>query len=277
MDRAERPEDPDRLSAARRSTQPDLSLVLPCYNEAAMVGHTVGDLLQVFDREGIALELVLVNNGSVDSTGEVLAELAADPRVQTVQLSENAGYGGGVLAGLERCRGRLIGFITADAEVEAWDVLKVYRVAASSPHALLAKVRRRFRSCGWVRLVVSVVYNVGANVLFGRLGSVDLNGNPKILPRSALMEMRLASRDWFLDAEVMLKARAAGIPVYELNVISQARRGGRSNVTLRTCWEFVKNLARVRVGQLDYLRVSRRAAMSRRPADASAEPPGSAR
>lgn len=238
---------------------PELSLVVPCYNEEAVIGQTAEDLLRVFAREGIELELVLVDNGSVDDTNRVLSGLAAaDPRVKPVGLAENAGYGGGVLAGLPHCRGRFVGFITADGEVDAWDVLKVYRIAASSPRPLVAKVRRRFRSSGWVRRVISILYNLGANLIFGGLGSIDLNGNPKILPRAELEAMRLASVDWFLDAEVMLKARARRLQVYELNVMAQARRAGRSHVRLRTCWEFAVNLIRVRTGALDFLRASRR-------------------
>jgi len=62
--------------------------------------------------------------------------------------------------------------------------------------------------------------------------------------------MNLASRDWFLDAEVMIKARRLGLPVFELNVLGQMREGGASNVRGSTIWEFLVNLARARFGRL---------------------------
>jgi hypothetical protein len=62
--------------------------------------------------------------------------------------------------------------------------------------------------------------------------------------------MDLQSRDWFLDAEVLIKAKRLGLPVFELNVIAQLREGGRSNVRLATCWEFLVNLLRYRFGRV---------------------------
>ena len=61
--------------------------------------------------------------------------------------------------------------------------------------------------------------------------------------------MNLQSKDWFLDAEVMIKARRLGLPVFELNVFSQMRAEGTSNVKASTCWEFLKNLAYYRWGE----------------------------
>ena len=58
--------------------------------------------------------------------------------------------------------------------------------------------------------------------------------------------MQLQSKDWFLDAEIMIKAKRLGLEVLEFNVLAQMREGGTSNVRLDTCWEFVLNLLRFR-------------------------------
>ncbi len=60
--------------------------------------------------------------------------------------------------------------------------------------------------------------------------------------------MGLQSRDWFLDAEVMIKAKRLGLVVYEFNVMAQMREGGTSHVRSSTCWEFVVNLLKYRFG-----------------------------
>jgi hypothetical protein len=112
----------------------------------------------------------------------------------------------------------------------------------------LFKVRRRFRMDGFARKVVSIAYNMITAVIFPGLGSIDVNGNPKILPREYLDRMQLESQDWFLDAEIMIKARRLGLPVHETNVFAQMREGGSSNVHLSTCLEFVLNLLRYRLG-----------------------------
>jgi hypothetical protein len=85
--------------------------------------------------------------------------------------------------------------------------------------------------------------------LFGGLRSIDLNGNPKLFPRSAYEQMRLQSLDWFLDAEVMLEAKRFGLPIFEMNVIAQMRGEGVSNVRSTTIVEFIRNLVRWRFGR----------------------------
>jgi dolichol-phosphate mannosyltransferase len=239
------------LNSGRKpgSERPDLSLIVPCYNEAAVVRNTTTQLIEVFENRRIKLELVLVDNGSWDRTGEIIGQMQAEgmPIIKE-RVEVNEGYGNGILHGLRRCRGRFIGFVCADGQVEAHDVLKLYEMVANAESPYLAKVRRRFRMDGLVRKVVSIIYNISTAVLFRSLGSIDINGNPKILPREYLERMNLRSKDWFLDAEVMIKAKRLGLPVYEMNVIAQMRRGGKSNVSRNTIKEFVKNLLKYRFG-----------------------------
>jgi hypothetical protein len=141
-----------------------------------------------------------------------------------------------------------VGILCADGQVEERDVVKVYDIAAHAKNPMLVKVRRRFRMDGLVRKIVSIIYNLGATVIFGGLGSIDINGNPKILPHEYLERMNLQSKDWFLDAEIMIKAKRLGLPVYEFNVIAQMREGGSSHVHPGTCWEFIVNLLKYRFG-----------------------------
>lgn len=236
-------------SEARSEGAPQLSLVLPCYNEEDVLRNTVERLVASFRQHDVDVELVLVDNGSSDGTARVIDALAREGLpVAKVTVPVNQGYGHGVLRGLASCRGRLVGFVCADGQVEAADVVKVYEIAAHARTPKLVKVRRRFRMDGFTRKVVSIGYNLFAASIFGGLGSIDLNGNPKILPREYLERMQLRSRDWFLDAEVLIKAKQLGLEVFELNVIAQAREGGKSNVRASTCWEFLRNLARYRFG-----------------------------
>jgi hypothetical protein len=139
-----------------------------------------------------------------------------------------------------------VGTVPADLQVDAEDVYKVYKIAAATHAPHLVKVRRRFRLDGFKRKLVSTIFNLGTNVLFGGVGSIDINGNPKILPRDYVQRMNLESRDWFLDTEILIKAKRLGLRVIELNVLGQMREGGESNVHTTTCWEFVVNLLRWR-------------------------------
>jgi len=239
---------PDRTAGIEAQA---LSLAVPCYNEEDSIRNTATRLVQAFRDRGLVLELVLVDNGSSDRTGQIIDELVREGLPVTKEVvAVNQGYGYGVLRGLARCKAPFVGFICADGQVEAMDVAKLFEIAAKAKSPKLVKVRRRFRMDGFVRKIVSIGYNGFANVLFGGLGTIDINGNPKIFPRAYYERMNLQSRDWFLDAEVMIKARRLGLPVFEVNVLGQMREGGTSNVRGSTIWEFLVNLARARFGRI---------------------------
>ena len=129
------------------------------------------------------------------------------------------------------------------------DVRKVYDIAANARSPYLVKVRRRFRMDGLTRKIVSIIYNGLTMALFGGLGSIDINGNPKIFPYDFLAPMNLQSKDWFLDAETLIKAKQLNLDVFEMNVIAQMREGGQSNVRGSTIKEFLGNLMKYRLGK----------------------------
>lgn len=227
---------------------PDLTLAIPCYNEEASIRRTAEGLSAAFETEGFDLELVLVNNGSSDNTGDVIDAMISDglPVIKRT-IPENQGYGFGVLVGLAAGTAPFVGSIPADGQVDPGDVAKLFHVLAESKVPMLAKVRRRFRLDGLKRKVVSTTYNLLINILWGGLGSIDVNGTPKMFPREYLSQMELRSTDWFLDAEILIRAKRLGLSVFEMNVFAQMRAEGTSNVNTSTIVEFLANLVRWRV------------------------------
>ena len=226
---------------------PDFSLVVPCYNEEAVVSHTIGKLLDAFQRAGYRLELIVVDNGSADRTGEILRGWAArNSAVVHHRVERNEGYGNGVLSGLALASAPWVGSIPADGQVDAEDVVRLYEVVRQSNTWVLAKVRRRFRLDGMLRKIISTTYNLSFRILWPTIASIDINGSPKIMPREALPAMALKSKDWFLDPEIMIKAHALGMRILEFNVFARLRGAGVSHVKPGTCWEFFINLLKYR-------------------------------
>jgi len=230
------------------ASAPDLSLIIPCYNEDQVVEYTVQRLLAAFAEAGHSLQIIAVDNGSTDQTADVLRRLSADePRIRTTSVPVNEGYGLGVLTGIGLCRGRWAGIIPADGQVDAEDVVRLFDAADASDGRVLAKVRRRFRMDGLFRKLVSVSYNLFFRALWPRITSLDINGSPKILPRHDFEDMDLQSKDWILDPEIMVKARQRGLRVMEVNVFARMRGAGTSHVRATTCWSFFYRLLRMRL------------------------------
>ncbi len=238
----------DTQSDMDRTALPEVSLAIPCFNEAAVLRSTALRIVQAFREIRISLELVLVDNGSTDDTGLIIDKLIADglPIVKCT-VPVNQGYGHGILTGLNACRGRIIGFLHADGQCDPQDVAKVCDVALNIRGPMLVKIRRRFRMEGLRRKITSFAYNVVMNILFPGIGSHDVNGSPKVFPREYLARMEIQSSDWFIDPEMMVRAKAIGLPILEFNVMWQVRPGGQSNVDANTSIEFIFNLLKYRI------------------------------
>lgn len=228
---------------------PELSLVVPCYNEEKVLEVTIPPLAEAFKKVGVNVQLILVNNGSEDNTSEVIDRMIARGLPITKGIvPKNQGQGLGLLTGFSLCSGRYIGFVNADGQVAADDIVGVYCALASSPEPTLAKVRRRYRQDSWVRRINSICYNAMMLILFPGISTLDVNGNPKMMPAEILRLMELSSTDWFMDAEVMLKARHLALKVTEMNVPGYLRQAGKSHVRLSAVIEFMRNIISYRLG-----------------------------
>jgi glycosyltransferase involved in cell wall biosynthesis len=226
-----------------RYVQPEVSFIMPCYNEEEIVGYTIPKFVAAFEKAGHRLELIAVDNGSVDKTGEIIRKWATQgTSVIYHRVERNEGFGHGVLSGLERCTAPWVGIIPADGQVDAEDVVRLYETVAVTSGGVFGKVRRRFRLDGPLRKMISVSYNMFVRMLWPGLQSIDINGNPKILPREILLAMDLKSKGWFLDPEIMIKAHYMGLRVLEFNVFARMRSNGLSHVRPEACWEFFRNL-----------------------------------
>ncbi len=220
---------------------PDLSLVMPLFDEADGVEAVVESLTMTLERAGIAYQLVLVDNGSRDGTGELVAEISSrNPRVDVVRLPRNAGYGGGILAGLSVARAPVLGYLWGDQQVGHYAVVELYR-RLRAERLDLCKVRRVVRLEGRHRQVLTMAYHAVFPCFFP-LPSSDIHGCPKLFTRAVFERIRPSSRDWFLDAEIMIRARELGLRVAEMDVVAYPRPAGASKVRWGTVVEFAVNL-----------------------------------
>ena len=110
--------EPSKIFASRRCSKVRLGLVIPLYDEEDLVTEVVASIHATLKQAGIEHVLVLVNNGSQDQTAALVDDLSLDASVVAIHLRENAGYGGGILAGLAWL-GRMGYFDFIDCQVES--------------------------------------------------------------------------------------------------------------------------------------------------------------
>lgn len=220
---------------------PKFSIAIPLYNEEACIEKSAIDMIHGLDRDFAGqYELILVINGSRDRTPEICERLARYyPCVRTVRTAQNLGYGGGITLGLNAATGQYVGFTCGDGQVASADLAHVMHEIATDAHDLV-KPRRISRGDGWIRRMNSVVFNT---LFFLALGTRtrDINAMPKLWRREVIPLLAPESRDWFIDTEIMIKARYRGLRVKELPIHYLERLGGRSVVRVSTVFQFLKN------------------------------------
>lgn len=239
---------------------PAVSLVIPLYNEEDNVRSLAVTLSGALTAAGLDYELVLVDNGSRDRTAERVEELLrSDGRIRKVVVPENQGFGHGILTGLREARGQRVAFMCGDLQVEEGDVVKCLRTAIDGGHDLVKATRVR-REDGPKRRFFSMALNLLVPLLFRTRGH-DVNGTPKVMTRDLFQRLRLESKRWFIDAELMIKASALpGLSFAEVPVVFHQRRGGRSAVRcLVASVEFLREMIFYRFSGLRQFRGEARA------------------
>jgi len=200
-------------------------------------------IAQVLKSHGIDYELVLVDNGSLDRTGQILEDLSRlDARFKKVTVKHNQGYGWGIICGLKASTGRFVGFMCGDGQIYPKAVMDVFN-KLKYENLDLAKVKRAVRKDGLKRHVISEIYNL-LFFLFFNVGTMDVNGTPKIFKRELLDKFAPSSKDWFIDADIMIRAKELGLKIGEVPVVFLARQKGKSNISLSAIFQFLKNMIR---------------------------------
>lgn len=213
-------------------TPSSVSVILPFCNQADHVRDIVRSHVAVLADAGIGHEIILVPNGSTDTTNAVCRALAAElPGVRCLQI-EGRGWGCAVHCGIAAATGTLICY-TNSARTQPDDLNRVLSSALQNPGTVVKATRINRHSR--VRQFGSSLYNALCCALF-QLSTHDVNGTPKAFPRSASTLLNLRREDDLIDLEFMWRCARAGLTVVEIPVDGDDRRGGRSTTGFATAW-----------------------------------------
>lgn len=209
-----------------------VSVVLPVHNQEDHIAEVVGEIVPALGKLPIAYELVLVPNACRDASERICAELTRTlPDVRSEPLVEG-GWGRAVRHGLARATGDLLCY-TNSARTTPSDLTLAILYAAVHPGTVV-KANRKIRE-HWSRRLGSLLYNLECRALFD-LSCWDVNGTPKVFPRSCDRLLQLTRDDDLIDAEFVRICREAGYPMIEVPVFSFRRFGGRSTTNLRSAF-----------------------------------------
>lgn len=203
----------------------DLSIVIPCYNEADNLSHLFKRLDKVVDCPE-HVEIILVDNGSTDDTAAVLDSLlsAEDAPIRVVSVPTNIGYGHGIMQGVLSANSEVISWCHADMQTDPMDAVGAYRVyIASTNERKIVKGKRVGR--GLLDAFFTAGMSLFASLALGvRLN--DINAQPKVFDRSFVEVLADGPSDFSLDLFLLLQARRRGCEVLTFPVHFGERQHG---------------------------------------------------
>jgi glycosyltransferase involved in cell wall biosynthesis len=201
-----------------------ISIILPVHNQADHIEPLIREFVSELGKVPAPYELTLVENASRDSSLEVCRRLAAElPRVKVI-TSERGGWGHAVRLGLQAAEGDVICY-TNSARTTAQDLVSCLLYALANG-GVVVKANRKIRE-NWRRRLGSLLFNIECRALFD-LSNWDVNGTPKVFPRSFGQLLHLQLESDLIDTEFCIRCRQNGYPMIEVPVFSTRRHGGKS-------------------------------------------------
>ena len=211
---------------------PQLSLVVPVYNEAGNILPLVATSVEVLRAMNRPFEIILVNDGSTDTTAAEIAEAHARwPECTELRMPKNSGQAVALLTGLRAARGEYLLMMDGDGQNDPRDFPKLFALVESGRVDL---------ACGWrvdrhdstLRRIMSKI----ANVVRGAILKDGVHDSG-----CQLRVMRREVRDAFFPMELMQSfipalAVAAGFRVGETPVRHHPRQHGDSKYGLGRLW-----------------------------------------
>ncbi|MCG6988008.1 MAG: glycosyltransferase [Gemmatimonadetes bacterium] len=221
----------------------DVSIVLPARNEAGIIANAVHRVSEVLDRVGRSWEIVVVDSASEDGTGERVRELGSR-RVRLVRV-EQPGKGAAIGAGLHAARGRYIGFLDSDLEIDPAELPRFIHALDDGADAAIAAKTDRAGERALRRQLSTVVYNRFARILLGTPYADHQGGMKLFRGDAAAIARSVECTGWFWDTEVLVGLARHRCTVREVPVTVEARREARLSMVPVTL-ELLRGLVRLR-------------------------------
>jgi glycosyltransferase involved in cell wall biosynthesis len=221
-----------------------ISVFFPCYNEQDNLVRVVKQALGVLEKLKADFEIIIVDDGSSDRTGQIADELAGqDERVKVVHHRTNLGYGAALQSGFKAATKELVFYTDGDGQfdinemppllglMEQYDIVSCYRLNRQD------NLVRKINGWCWTKLVC---------LLFG-MKIRDIDCAFKLYKREIFDNIKMVSTGALIDAEILARAVRKGYRVTQQGIHHYPRTAGaQTGANLRVILRAFKELLRLR-------------------------------
>ena len=200
-----------------------LSIFFPCYNEEANVENMVRKSQGILPEIAEQWEIIPVNDGSKDKTGEIIDRLAKeDPHVHPVHHEKNKGYGGAVISGYNAAKNDYVFFTDGDLQ---FDLREITLLLEKLDEGDLILGYRKNRRDPWHRKLNAFMWGSLVKFLFG-FQVRDVDCAFKLIKRKVIDKVQLSAGGAMVSTELLARANMAGFRFVEVGVTHYPRVAG---------------------------------------------------
>jgi glycosyltransferase involved in cell wall biosynthesis len=214
------------------SNNPNISIVIPAYNEEARIESVIKNLCDHFQDQ----EIIAVCNGCTDNTNHLLNTLRSQyPQIQIINFSQKLGKGGAIIEGFKVAQGERIGFADADDSVEPSDIKKLFDELDNSDGVIASRRLSASKITSHqpiIRRFSSRVFNIIVRALFD-LNFKDTQCGVKVFRKEVIKDVldSLSTTGFEFDVELLWKLKNEGYRIVEFPVIWKHTEGSTFHLT----------------------------------------------
>lgn len=244
MLRAVTPRDPGSTPLVAARPLRSVSLVVPMFNEEKSVSRLLDVAIPALEEHADDWEIVLVDDGSRDSTLSLAqARAEAEPRLKVIAHASNRGLGGTLRTGFAAARRDWILYSDCDLPWDFAETGRLFRAAEITGADVVSAYRLDRTGEGVLRSLYSFAYN-GLVHLFLGIVLRDVNFSCKLIRRNLLDTLKLRSEGSFIDAELLARCVARGAVIQQVGLDYFPRTRGLSTLSSpRTVLTILREMA----------------------------------
>jgi glycosyltransferase involved in cell wall biosynthesis len=204
------------LSKKKNKSNLNLTVIIPVYNEVG----TIREIIKRVKATGLTNEILVVDDGSLDGTREILTELSKKGEINAIFHARNAGKGAAIRSGLKKVKGDLILIQDADLEYDPQD----YPLLLQPIEDGLADVVYGSRFLGGPRrpilfwnMVANKILTFTTNILYNNILS-DMESGYKLFKREVIDRMQIHANRFDFEPEFTAKILKRRVRIYEVPI-----------------------------------------------------------
>jgi dolichyl-phosphate beta-glucosyltransferase len=232
--------------------QKRVSIIVPAYNEERRIGRFLEELLEFAKAQLDNYEIIIVDDGSVDNTLNVVKNIVKKDRsVRIVSYKPNRGKGFAVKTGVFKSKGEFILFIDSDGSISPEQILKMLKelekydvVVGDRGHR--ESIIRQAKS----RKIIGIIFNFYVSILFNSRVRDNLCGFKGFRRRVALeLFKNLVDKKWLFDVELFYKIKKRGYSFLNIPIKWEHKTG--SKISLFDPFKMLFQLIDLRIRLID--------------------------